>query len=106
MDKTLEAKSTIAYGSIYLDTGEDVEVMTKKQIDSFREQLPKFVFFDVVSMKDQIDVSIATRGYVQQELMVELGLDHHQVYVAIAFDDKNRPARTAMREYVKEGKND
>lgn len=99
-NKTLKPQSALGYGSVYLDSGEDVEAVTKKQIETFREQLPKFVFFDVVCKKDQIDMALAARGYVEQELHYEPGLDFVSVYVAITFDDKKRPARDAMMEYL------
>lgn len=98
--KTLEPQTALAYGAIYLDTGEDVEAMTKKQLDSFREQLPKFVFFDIICKKDQIDMAMAARGYVQQEAKAELELGDVGVYVAIGFSENDRPARAAMMEYA------
>lgn len=99
--KTLTPQSTVAYGSIYLDANEDVEAMTKKQIDTFREQLPRMVFFDIICRNEQIEMALAARGYVEQEVHAELGINYAGVYVAIGFNEADRPARRAMMEYVK-----
>jgi hypothetical protein len=99
-DLTLEPKKSIAYGAIYLDAGENVEEETKKQIESFREQLPSFVFFDILAKDKQVAEAIASRAFVEQELKAELSLENVQVYVAIGYSEEDRPARTTMMKYI------
>jgi hypothetical protein len=99
MSDELTPQESVAYGSLYLDDNEDPEEITEQQIESFREQLPKFVFFDVICKPDQIAEAMAARGYIAQEFQAELDMDFYQVYVAIGFSESDRPARTAMEKY-------
>lgn len=100
-------KDTVAYGSIYLDAGEDIEKMTDKQIKSFMARSKKdniiFVFFDIVGNKSQTSTMMAARAFVQQEVMARLDMNLMQVYVATTFKDTQRPARNLMMEYLSYG---
>ena len=99
--------TAVAYGSVYIDQLEDVESLVEKQVLAFKEsKIPiEWYFFDIVCNKDQSSAARAARGYVAQELAAAFCRGDIydfmlHCYVAIAYDERHRPAQEAMQLFV------
>lgn len=85
----------IAYGSLYMDTGEGFEIVAE-QVIAARKKKPKCWYFDVVIKPDEIEAGKKMVDAVF-EYIESFGI---KAYVALTADEARRPARDMMMSKI------